>query len=347
MHWSSAAALALVAPASALLRFGCSQLVVERTDPLVNPGVAPSPHLHQIIGGVRHSDNRARIHTDTYQNAFNISMEAAAGDIAKKATCTTCQFSEDFSNYWTAVLFFKARNGSVHRVPQIPNAGFEGSNGGMTVYYMQDGLVNYQQTSKVTAFKTGFRMLIGEAMYRNRAQASKFRQITYTCLKTFGTRYPETMDFPKEPCNFGIMSNVRFPTCWDGKNLDSPDHMAHMSYPESGTFEGGGPCPASHPVRVPQLMYEVIWDTRQFNNKDLWPEDGSQPFLTGFGSHGDYMFGWLDDSLQRAMDSPCYVNCPTLKSQSISAMNQCSVPTVVDEPINGWLKALPGAAEES
>ncbi|KAK4457048.1 hypothetical protein QBC42DRAFT_301511 [Cladorrhinum samala] len=332
MHLNSLTALALVAPASALLRFGCSQLVVERTDPLVNPGVAPSPHLHQIIGG----------------NAFNISMRAEDGDIAEKATCTTCQFSEDFSNYWTAVLFFKARNGSYHRVPQIPNVGFEGSNGGMTVYYMQDGLANYQQTSKVTAFKTGFRMLVGEAAYRTKEQANKYRQITYTCLKDAGTRYPESMDFPKAPCAYGIMSNVRFPTCWDGKNLDSPNHQSHMSYPETGTFESGGPCPASHPVRVPQLMYEVIWDTKQFNNKEDWPEDGSQPFVwsmddtTGFGSHGDYMFGWKGDSLQRAMDSPCYVNCPTLKSQSISTGNKCTVPTVVDEPISGWLKALPG-----
>lgn len=36
-----------------LLRFGCAQLTVQRLDPLVNPGVNPSPHLHQIIGGVR------------------------------------------------------------------------------------------------------------------------------------------------------------------------------------------------------------------------------------------------------------------------------------------------------
>ncbi len=52
MHLNSLTALALAAPASALLRFGCSQLVVERLDPLVNPGANPSPHLHQIIGGV-------------------------------------------------------------------------------------------------------------------------------------------------------------------------------------------------------------------------------------------------------------------------------------------------------
>jgi hypothetical protein len=56
--------------------------------------------------------------------------------------------------------------------------------------------------------------------------------------------------------------------CWDGVNLDSPDHMAHMSYPETGTFESGGPCPSTHPVRASQVMFEVIWDTRPFNNKD-------------------------------------------------------------------------------
>jgi hypothetical protein len=50
-------------------------------------------------------------------------------DIPNLSTCTTCQFSEDFSNYWTAVLFFKAPNGSYHRVPQVPNLGFEGQQG--------------------------------------------------------------------------------------------------------------------------------------------------------------------------------------------------------------------------
>lgn len=47
------AALGLFASANAgLLRFGCARLTVQRLDPLVNPGMNPSPHLHQIIGGV-------------------------------------------------------------------------------------------------------------------------------------------------------------------------------------------------------------------------------------------------------------------------------------------------------
>jgi hypothetical protein len=53
---SSIAALGLLARANAgLLRFGCAQLTVQRLDPLVNPGANPSPHIHQIIGGVRAS----------------------------------------------------------------------------------------------------------------------------------------------------------------------------------------------------------------------------------------------------------------------------------------------------
>ncbi len=293
-------------------------------------------------------------------------MDPTKGDIAKTAKCTTCAFSEDFSNYWTAVMFFRARNGSYHRVPQISNDAVQGTEGGggggMIVYYMQDPLANMQQTSKVTAFKPGFRMLVGEAGYRTKDQAARFRQLTFTCLETLNTRFPETLHFPKKPCKAGIMANTRFPTCWDGKNLDSPDHMSHMSYPETGTFESGGPCPKSHPVRVPQLMFETIWDTRQFNDPDLWPEDGSQPFLwsmndsTGYGSHGDYVFGWLDDSLQRAVDSPCYVNCPTLKTQSTAAMSRCKgeYDVKVDEKIDGCeclpftfpLSGAPGRRDE-
>lgn len=53
MKWNQViAAFGLSTPASALLRFGCAQLTVQRLDPLVNPGQNPSTHLHQIIGGV-------------------------------------------------------------------------------------------------------------------------------------------------------------------------------------------------------------------------------------------------------------------------------------------------------
>ncbi|KAF1960991.1 hypothetical protein CC80DRAFT_513675 [Byssothecium circinans] len=335
MHWMIATLFALAGPAAALIRFQCSQLVVERLDPLVTPGQIPSPHVHQIVGG----------------NSFNATMEQEK-DMPGESTCTTCQFSEDFSNYWTAILYFKARNGTYQRVPQRSNAGFEGATGGgMTVYYMQDPLYDTAQKSKVTAFKPGFRMFVGDVNARTKQEAAKFRQLTYTCMDNAGSREQETVAFPMRACPYGIMTSVRFPTCWDGKNLDSPDHIAHMSYPESGTFESAGPCPTTHPVRTSQVMFEVIWNTSKYNRKEDWPEDGSQPFVwsfgdqTGYANHGDYVFGWKNDALQNILDTSCYARDCGGKQQNIAAMNKCAgLPKTVDEDIGEgtWLAELPG-----
>lgn len=86
MFWTSLLSLAALAEAApqfgggfggvTMLRFGCPNVVIDRLDPLVNPGSIPSSHVHQIVGG----------------NAFNASM--TTGDVSKAATCTTCQFSE-------------------------------------------------------------------------------------------------------------------------------------------------------------------------------------------------------------------------------------------------------------
>jgi hypothetical protein len=82
----------------------------------------------------------------------------------------------------------------------------------------------------------------------------------------------------------------------------------------------------------------------------MWPTDGSQPFVfsmgdhTGYGWHGDYLFGWKGDALQRAMDKSCGVDCPVLETQSVEKANECAKSPVVDEPIDGWLESLPGQA---
>ena len=314
--------------AQQMMRFSCSKLVIERLDPLVSPGEAQSPHLHQIGGG----------------NSFRASMPSGAGgeeegaeggkeeeeeeffDPVAESTCTSCSFAEDFSNYWTANLFFRARNGSLLRVPQLANMGLS-ADGGLTVYYIPP---YRDEKTKVTAFKPvrfthpsvlpyrvlslllsvhalmymfrfgpiankppltnqGFRMLVGDSTLRQ-AEGQQ-RQLCHRCFATvnqvpFGgapCTGEDTAALPAGMCRGGIRTTITFPTCWDGVHVDSPDHKAHVAYPETGTFESGGPCPASHPVKLPQLMYEVIWDTRRFNDPDLWPEDGSQPFVYSMG----------------------------------------------------------------
>ncbi|KAG2014380.1 WSC domain-containing protein [Coprinopsis cinerea AmutBmut pab1-1] len=273
------ASLTLLPLSNALLRFGCSQLVTERLDPLVTPGQI-SPHVHQIVGG----------------NAFNFTMHPDL-DIGNLATCTTCRFKEDKSNYWTAVLYFRHENGSYARVPQIPNHVVGNPNGGMTVYYVQPG------GRKVTAFPKGFRMITGDPMKRSGGpkdvNSVESWALTWRCWESTGfldpsNRYPpgagpyDTIELPKKKCAGGIRANVFFPTCWDGKNLDSPDHHSHMAFmsgtvnPDVGILGFNGECPPTHPVQVPHVLYETYWDTRPFNN--LWNADGqSQPFVLSMG----------------------------------------------------------------
>ncbi|KAK4225662.1 hypothetical protein QBC38DRAFT_482434 [Podospora fimiseda] len=329
-----------------MLRFGCHQLVIDRIDPLVNPGAIPSPHQHQIVGG----------------DAFNASMPLE--DIAALSTCTGCSYSEDFSNYWTSNLYFRARNGTYKRVPQMPNRLFfedyftPQTNGGLTAYYVSPG------QNMVQAFTPGFRMFFGDATLRSQPAQNLSTQTCFRCFNApdFGgdefapCQDPrvDTWHLPQIPCPGGIRSNIVFPTCWDGKRLDSPDHKAHVAYPIEGPhlFDANGTaekCPCSHPVKIPQVMLEIIWDTREFNDPELWPEDGSQPFVlstgdtTGYSQHADYVFGWRGDELQKGMEAGCIAaQCPGLKVQSVEKAAGCVVARLVDEDFDGWLDVLPG-----
>lgn len=58
-------------------------------------------------------------------------------------------------------MFFRAKNGTFKRIPIKGNVGFEQSSGGMTVYYTPT-LSNGAAKGAVTAFKKGFRMIVGE-----------------------------------------------------------------------------------------------------------------------------------------------------------------------------------------
>jgi len=344
MHWAALLALAASAEAVTMLRFGCANIVIDRIDPLVNPSQAPTGHIHQIVGG----------------NGFNVTM--TTGDVSKTAACTSCQATKDFSNYWTANVYFKAKNGSYKRVPQLGSAyQFNDrfstqTNGGILVYYVS--------AAKVTAFKPGFRMLAGDATKRTPPTSNMRMQNCFRCYTgpNFGgdTMAPcaglnsglDTVGFPTKACS-GIRSNILFPTCWDGKNLDAPNHQDHVAYPTSGpaTFLSlGGSCPSTHPVRIPQLMLEVVWDTTKFNDKSQWSTDNTQPFtlstgdFTGYGQHADYVFGWKDDELQKAMDAnncngPA---CGNIARQTIDDAFKCKVSAKVKEYYDQWFTQLPG-----
>jgi hypothetical protein len=153
-------------------------------------------------------------------------------------------------------------------------------------------------------------------------------------------------------CPNGLRAQVFFPGCWDGKNLDSPDHKSHMAYPDG---IDNGLCPPSHPIHLVSLFYEVWFDVASFNSLN----DGGRFVLangdsTGYGLHGDFLNGWDNSVLSRAV-AQCTANsgviedCPVFKNEGRftddSVMNSCAAKNPLPEEQTGpgaLLSHLPG-----
>ncbi|OBT64345.1 hypothetical protein VE03_05813 [Pseudogymnoascus sp. 23342-1-I1] len=311
------AALLAIAPADAFWRLPCrAPLLYERTDPIVNPGTI-SAHSHTIMGG----------------NGFSNDMNYAD---TQASTCSSCTVTKDFSNYWVPNLYYKGQNGSFTSVEQI---------GGALIYYLQRAdPKDPEYDSGLLAFPEGFRMLAGDPMLRSFTSTLEQRAISFACL---GTDTKETNEIPNINCPNGLRAQVFFPSCWDGKNLDSPDHKSHMAYP---SLVDNGVCPDSHPKRFISLFYEVVWDTPKF--ADQW-NGANHPFVfsngdeTGYGYHGDFVNGWDVPTLQRAVTectnlSGVVEDCPVFDFFEDAKVDACKIKPTISEEIQGTLAALPG-----
>ncbi|KAF7592269.1 hypothetical protein BBP40_000471 [Aspergillus hancockii] len=199
-------------------------------------------------------------------------------------------------------------------------------------------------------------MLAGDPFKRSFTGDFESQAVSYPCLDYNGPAKPETNGFPNYNCPNGLRVQVFFPLCWDGKNLDSPDHRSHMAYPVSGAYNNGA-CPDTHPVHLVSLFFEVLWDTNVF--ADDWCGD-SQPFVlangdpTGFGMHCDFLNGWDIDVLQTAIDnclndSGLLEDCVNSDGEQIFAFFTdqeclaCKLPSFIDEQVDGVLEMLPGS----
>jgi len=311
-----ALSLSIVSALVTTFNVNCVPLTIQRSDPIVFPGI-PSAHVHAIVGG----------------NAFQRSMPNT--NSAVLATATTCNKALDHSNYWIPQLYHYA-NG------QYTMVTFQG-----TAHYYQLRACNYaagltQCNPNVipTAFPTGFRMVAGNPARRSQ-NATSFadKAIDMMCLYQDGSY--EAPGFPTRPC-LRLRAQVYFPSCWDGKNIDSPDHSSHVAYPAIGDYNGGV-CPQSHPVALFSLFYEFFFDTSPFMS-DITHFAFANADPTGYGLHGDFIMGWTDrDALQNAFNT-CIdeENCPTLGVQSANPQTLIYPAPTENVGLNGPISALPG-----
>jgi hypothetical protein len=209
--------------------------------------------------------------------------------------------------------------------------------------------------SNVTAFPDGLRILAGNP--NNKAFTNQY---AFACQRNREmTDVIQGNDFNfNSNCPFGMKSNMYYQNCWNGKDLWLPGN-AHMSYTASG-HPRVGPCPWSHPVRVPSMMLEVTWDTASYMPDTplaghlAWANGDT----TGHGIHADFTNGWDRDVFIAAMASPACVGpnsdnmgmgeCPVFAATSDRVKARACRPDAgtLIEPTgvreNVPIKALPG-----
>jgi hypothetical protein len=92
-----------------------------------------------------------------------------------------------------------------------------------------------------------------------------------------------------------LIMGIDFPQCWDGVNLDSPDHKSHMTNPVNVKANNTGNCPSTHPVALPQIAYQILYQVKVTGETKYWRlssdnYDVSKP--AGYSGHGDYFMAW-------------------------------------------------------
>ncbi|CAL1698952.1 unnamed protein product [Somion occarium] len=320
-----AAAIAALPAANAVhwIFGGTQELVVTRLDPVVNPGTVGS-HVHSITGGSGFGE--------TYDY-----------DSLVQSQCTKIVVPQDKSNYWTPKLYhFNKQNASLTAMPNSFN-----------IYYLVRG---DQTGDKIKAFPKGLKMVAGDPTRKTYDASSHADQaISYVCLDYSGAHngdpeWNERPNFFQHNCPNGMRAQVFFPSCWDGKNLDSPDHKSHMSYPVENY--NNGRCPSTHPVHLVSLFYEMIISVDQFSYDGPGSWVWASGDTTGYAFHGDFTNGWTDsDLLQSAIDD-CpnaagnVADCPHLAAvMDQQAAAACRYPgEIVNEDIGDKfpIAVLPG-----
>jgi beta-glucanase (GH16 family) len=313
--------------AKAFWTVDCGIVTVEKSDPIVFFG-QENPHTHVVAGSAAFGPN------------------ATNADLRGQDVCTSCDVQQDKSAYWTNQLFVAPPDAQGMSEDGIRNMGgvpLPTKDGNAHIVYYKlitrDGEKSNNDPNAwetIVPFPEDFEMKVTEAMIREKQKtaANVFDSlVTYKCLG-FGDQM-DTTAFPADPsqCTGGLRAQLTMPSCWNGQAATNGDPSSHVAYPV-GSW-AGSPCPESHPTRLPTLFYEVLYDVSSIGQyvKDGWvlqyplnerSESGDPLF------HADFMNGWDQEFLQRALNECGVTPCPLIKKEFSACIKNPDENT--DEP---------------
>ena len=231
-----------------------------RTDPIITQ-TCLSDHVHTFYG-----PNILPYPDVTFSELDATTPDQLTGNV-----------EENKSLYW---------HPSVYRYDRRSRTYTRDTIGQSSAYYI------WENSQRPRAFPAGFRMIAGT----RGNTAADFPNAYAECVEPsrcrHGDCYTENNFFPRTACQ-ELEVSMFFPSCWDGVNLDSPDHMSHVAYAVDGEVDGD--CPSSHPVKIPAIsLFFRIFDY----------DGGWHTFSDGSGTfHADYVSGWDEEVLQGVLDN--------------------------------------------
>jgi hypothetical protein len=243
-------------------------------DPIVFPGKQGAAHLHLFFG------NALVDHNTTSENIRTKCRSSAAGGTA------------NCSGYWIPALLDKNER------PLPPD---------FSLWYYKAGY-GLNDATAVRVPPVGLKMVAGKASGNpSKPQTRSGNPLSGPLGKDrifdswgdssfFGWNctddYRKSKPYIPADCPAGsiLTLSLTFPICWNGRDLDSADHISHMSDPVNGA------CPASHPVPIPTITLNIEWEVPQGGtsgwhlSSDMYPLSDQNP--GGFSTHADWFNGW-------------------------------------------------------
>jgi hypothetical protein len=263
-------------------RFLCGPGQILPDDPVVYPGRPGASHLHQFYGNTS-------VNASTYTYA---SLRAGG-----QSTCMTGGDgpAPNRSGYWVPLML--DGKGNAVRPDYV------------AIYYKRlpanSSFVdpaNLRFQGIAVPIPNGLDFIFGFNMLATTVSTATAGAHYWNCTGPTATQghYPTIDDAmahcPTTPNAAGVynqlLGELDAPDCWDGRNLDSPDHRSHVAYASYGSW-GYLKCPAGYPYVIPAFHLAEAFTVDA--NLGTWHlASDSMAACTGRGCslHGDFFSAW-------------------------------------------------------
>jgi hypothetical protein len=231
------------------------------------------PIVHPNHAGGAHSHDFFGNRSTNAASTFESMMQAQ----------TSCELREDTSSYWVPTLLS----------PSGPPAPVKWA----FAYYRDLP----SRGGPPSAFPADFRMIAGSPT----VPTGTDNVLGWNCQDS-----DPYLPTPPDCGSRNLKLHLVFPSCWDGVNLDSPDHRSHMSYPVAGQ------CPETHPVKLLRMSLHVTYGITDGRGYQL-ASDAERGVSDGRSAHSDFWNTWDQAALEHLVEECLQPGTSCLRVRSV------------------------------